>query len=335
MEKNFKKVRRIIEKYNNFLLTTHLMPDGDAIGSELALAEYLNKKGKKTTIINHSCTPDYLEFLDEKKQIKIFRDNVEGYSELIKDAEVIILVDTNEFSRIKSMESHIIDSKAVKVCIDHHQDLDISKFDAYISEIDYPATSQILYDFISEDKMFSIDKYTATNLYAGIMTDTGSFRYPRTDSKTFSICSDLIRRGADPVQIFDVIYSSSPKNKVLLLARFINSFKFYYNDRLAIGTVKHSDFGEFGLDVQDVEGFSSFIMTIRNVVIGIVIVELKDSKKVSLRSKGEININELAKQIGGGGHKNAAGASVSNMSMNELEDFIIKNSEKFLNRNYN
>jgi phosphoesterase RecJ-like protein len=331
MKESFNKVREIIEKYDDFVITTHLLPDGDAIGSTLSLAEYIRKKGKKAVVINYSPTPDYLEFLDANKEIRCFKFDKDSNIPLIEKAKVIILVDTNEFSRTRTMESYLINSKAIKVCIDHHQDFNTKVFDAYISEPLYPATSQILYDFFFDDNPDFINKFIATNLYAGIMTDTGSFRYPRTDEITFSVASDLVRRGADPVSIFDVIYSSSPKTKILLLARFIDSFKFYYNDKLVIGYVTQKDFNEFGLDVQDVEGFSSFVMTIQNVLVGIVLVELPDCIKVSLRSKGDIPINELARSIGGGGHKNASGATVLNMNLKELNELIIKKAEDFLN----
>jgi phosphoesterase RecJ-like protein len=330
MKDKFLQIRNIIENHDNFLLTTHLLPDGDAIGSELALAEYLKKKSKNVFIINHSSTPDYLEFLDKYKHILTFRHDVDKNSGIIKNSEVIFLVDTNEFSRTKSMEKYLLNSNALKICIDHHLDLKESVFDAFISNTEYPATSQILYDFICDDDSDFIDEYVAVNLYAGIMTDTGSFRYPRTNERTFIICSSLIRKGADPVKIFDIIYSNSPKNKILLLARFINSFKFYYDDRLIIGVVTQSDFDKFKLEVQDIEGFSSFTMTIKNVGIGILLVELNDKIKVSLRSKGNINVNVLAKKIGGGGHKNAAGATVTNMNLETLLNFIIENSKEIL-----
>jgi bifunctional oligoribonuclease and PAP phosphatase NrnA len=330
MKNNFAKVREIIEKHDNILITTHLLPDGDAIGSVLALSEYLRNKGKKTFVVNYSPTPDYLEFLDLNKEIRVFKFDKESNIPLIEKAEVIFLVDTNEFSRTRFMEPYLKNSKAIKICIDHHADLKEKDFNISISSVDYPATSQILYDFFFDDNPDCINKFIAENLYAGIMTDTGSFRYPRTDERTFLISADLVRRGADPVYIFDIIYSNSPKTKILLLARFINSFKFFYDDNLLIGYVTQKDFNEFGLHVQDVEGFSSFIMTIQKVKIGIVLVELPDCVKVSLRSKGNIPINELARKIGGGGHKNAAGATVVNMNLKEIENFIIKNTTDFL-----
>jgi phosphoesterase RecJ-like protein len=330
MKEYFTKVREIIETHNDFVITTHLLPDGDAIGGALALAEYIRKKGKKVTVINYSPTPDYLDFLDTNQEIRCFKFDKESNIPLLENAEVIILLDTNEFSRTKTMEPYIKNSKAVKVCIDHHQDFNMKDFKAYISETTYPATCQILYDFFYDDNPDYIDEFIAVNLYAGIMTDTGSFRYPRTDENTFTIAADLVRRGANPVNIFDVIYSNSPKTKILLLSRFINSFKFYYNDRLVIGSVTQKDFDEFGLDVQDVEGFSSFVMTIQNVAIGIVLVELPDCVKVSFRSKGDIPINELAKRLAGGGHNNASGATVFNMKLKELNNFIIQNVQDYL-----
>jgi phosphoesterase RecJ-like protein len=132
MKEYFTKVREIIETHNDFVITTHLLPDGDAIGGALALAEYIRKKGKKVTVINYSPTPDYLDFLDTNQEIRCFKFDKESNIPLLENAEVIILLDTNEFSRTKTMEPYIKNSKAVKVCIDHHQDFNMKDFKAYM-----------------------------------------------------------------------------------------------------------------------------------------------------------------------------------------------------------
>jgi bifunctional oligoribonuclease and PAP phosphatase NrnA len=324
MKKEFTELRKLIAKSRNIVITTHLIPDGDAIGSELAMYSYLKTKKKNVSIINHNITPDNLVFLDPKKIIKVFQKDKKKNEKLIQNADIIFILDTNEYSRTKSMEEYIKNSKAKKICIDHHLGIQKKAFDLIISKIDYPATSQILYEYIvSEGKNF-ITPFVATALYAGIMTDTGSFRYPRTDEKTFLICADLIRKGADPVYVYDKTYCNIAPGKVKLLSRFINSFSFHFDGEVVIGRVTQKDFSDFKSDVQDVEGFSTFLMNIKNVTAGFVLVELKDSIKMSFRSKGNIGINEFAKLFGGGGHKNAAGATVPKITLNELEDEIVK-----------
>ncbi|MDD5362060.1 MAG: bifunctional oligoribonuclease/PAP phosphatase NrnA [Ignavibacteria bacterium] len=329
MDKNFTEVRNLINGNNKIVLTTHLLPDGDAIGSELALYYYLLQKGKEVSIINHNESPDHLEFLDEDKIIRRYRDNKTENDKIISEANLIFIVDTNEYARIKTMEDSVKKSKAKKICIDHHTGIDKNGFDNYITDTEAPATSEILYDFIISDDEKYINKKTADNLYAGIMTDTGSFRYPRTTKKTFLICADLIDRGTDPVAMYDKIYNNIPQDKIKLLARFIDSLSFHFGKTLVVGIVTMNDFKEFHSDIKDVEGFSAFLMTMKNINAGFLIVELPDSCKISFRSKGDIKINEFAKKYGGGGHKNAAGATVENTDILELKDKLIKDYESF------
>ncbi|MCX6165887.1 MAG: bifunctional oligoribonuclease/PAP phosphatase NrnA [Ignavibacteriae bacterium] len=329
MKKEFIELKKLIAKSKNVVITTHLIPDGDAIGSEFAMYCYLKSKKKNVTIINHSITPDNLVFLDPEKIIRVFLKEKEKNERLIDKADIIFVLDTNEYSRTKTMEEHIRKSKAKKICIDHHLGTQKSAYDLIISNTNYPATSQILYELLIKERKNIITPFVATALYAGIMTDTGSFRYPRTDEKTFLICADLIKKGADPVYIYDKAYCNIAPGKVQLLSRFINSFSFHFNGEVVIGRVTQKDFCDFHSDVQDVEGFSSFLMNLKNVKAGFVLVELKDSIKMSFRSKGNISINEFAKLFGGGGHKNAAGATVPRISLNELEYEIVKRFSLF------
>lgn len=330
MDKNFKDIHELIGGNRKIVLTTHLLPDGDAIGSELALYYYFLKKGKEAHVINHNESPDHLVFLDEDNVIRRYRDNKEENDKIISEADLIFVVDTNEYARLRSMEESIRNSKAKKVCIDHHLGLDTNGFDAYITDTDAPATSEILYDFICSDNPDYIDRKIADNLYAGIMTDTGSFRYPRTTEKTFLICADLIKRGTDPVHVYDKIYNNIPQDKVKLLARFIDSLTFHFGRTLVIGTVTMKDFKDFHSDVKDVEGFSSFLMTMKDIKAGFLIVELPDSCKISFRSKGDVRINEFAKKFGGGGHKNAAGATMEHTDVLELKDRLVRDFESFI-----
>jgi len=329
MNNSFKRIHGIISKSKKIVLTTHLLPDGDAIGSELALYYYLRKKGKDVYIINHNESPGHLHFLDEEKIIRRFLADTQENTKIINEADLIIIVDTNEYSRIKSMERAIKNSPAKKICIDHHQGIDENNFYDFITNTEAPATSEILYDFIKSDDVNLIDKRIADGLYAGIMTDTGSFRYPRTTEKTFLIAADLIKRGTDPVIIYDNIYNNIPQDKVKLLARFINSLTFHCKDSLVIGMVTQQDFKDFHSDIKDVEGFSGFLMTMKNIKVGFLIVEWHDNCKVSFRSKGNIKMNVFAKIFGGGGHTNAAGATIENTDPLELKEKLLSEYKLF------
>ncbi len=330
---SFKALNKVINESNKIVLTTHLIPDGDAIGSEFAMYGYLRQKGKKVSIINHSYTPDNYQWQDKKKIIKVFRENTDKYSKIINDADLIIIIDTNEYSRTKSMETVLINSPAKKAVIDHHLGTKLKLFDVVVNDTSYPATSELLYDYFVFDNKKYINKFVATNLYVGILTDTGSFRYPRTTQKTFLICADLIASGADPVYIYDKVYGQLNTGKIKLLGRFIDSLTYHLNGKLIIGVVTIQDFKDYHSDVQDVDGFSSFIMTVKNIRAGIVIVERPDSIKLSFRSKGNINMRNFAAEFGGGGHKNASGASLHHQDPFELKEQIINKFESFIKNN--
>jgi len=319
---DFEKAKKLIKQSEKIIITTHLVPDADAIGCEFAIYEYLMQQGKSSVIINHSPTPENLLFLDENQIIKFFRDNIPGNTGLILNADLIIIVDTNEYSRLRTMQESVEKSKAKKICIDHHISSQ-NNFDLNISDPESPATAQILYEIFYAENPGIITKKIAVNLYAGIMTDSGSFKYPRTTRRTFEICADLIGRGVDPVDIYEKIYCDLSIGKVRLFGRFISGLEYFDGGRVVIGTVTLKDFRELGLGIQDVEGFSGFLMEIRDVIAGFVIVELEQSIKISFRSKGDIYMNEFAKLFGGGGHKNAAGAYVEKTNIEELKKKII------------
>ncbi|HMS64467.1 MAG TPA: bifunctional oligoribonuclease/PAP phosphatase NrnA [Ignavibacteria bacterium] len=330
MQTNFKDVIDLINQSPKIILTTHVVPDGDAIGSVIAMAAYLKHKGKIPFIINHSETPFNLKFLDKDNIIRVFSENESINSKLIETADLIFILDTNDFSRTRSMESALTNSVAKKICIDHHTGLNPELYDAYISNTEYPSNCSIIYDFIKSDNEKYLTKEIASALYVGIMTDTGSFRHPRTDAAVFTMCADLVSKGADPVSLYENIYATTTIENLKLSAKFIESLEFHFDNKVVIGTVTQEDFRSLGLNIDHVEGFSSIIMNILGIKIGVVLVELKDNIKISFRSKGNIPVNELAKEFGGGGHKNAAGANVKDTNIEELKNKIIERLGNFL-----
>lgn len=326
--KIFQKILNLISQSKNIVLTTHLIPDGDALGCELAFYHYLKAKGKKVSIINHSPTPDNYKFLDPRKIIKLFRENIEVNKKLIEKADLIFLLDTNEYNRTKGLSEYLIKAKGKKICIDHHLGNSGKFFDIYLSDTDVPATAVILYKFIKYDNEKYITKPIAVNLYAGIMTDTGSFRFPRTTAETFEISAELIKKGADPVAIYEETYNKLKKGKIKLLGKFIESLTFHNNNSLAVGAITQEDLKKYSAEVHDIEGFSTIIMSIDGIKMGIVIVEMKNDIKCSFRSKGNINVRNFAKYFGGGGHKNAAGATFPLQNPYRLKNILIKHYTK-------
>lgn len=317
----------LIKNNQNFVITSHVNPDGDSIGSELALYYYLRNSGKIVRVINYSQTPANYKFLD--KDIIEFYD-AGKHDKVMQDAEVIFILDTNDYSRVKTMAVQIKKSKAKKVCIDHHLGFSRNGFDYYYSDTDSPSTGEILYKILMHDGAEKIDKDIADALYTAVMTDTGSFRFPRTDSETHMITANLIEKGADPVSIYDEVYDKSSFGRLKLLSIFLNNSILINDGKLIYSIIHRSDFERTGTNEFDTEGFSHQLLSLGTVQIGIIFTEGKKGIKVSFRSKGDIFVNELAKKFGGGGHQNAAGAWVEGNKMEELVNAVLDQTKGYL-----
>ena len=324
---NFTKLKKIIDEHQSFLLTTHVNPDADALGSELAFYLILKKLGKKIKVVNHSSTPYNLEFLDEGKVIEKFDESVHG--NIFDDAEVFVLLDLNQANRIVKMEKGFCSFQGVKVCIDHHQDPE-NVFDNYFGNTDYSATSEIVYDFIEQTKIVEIDYSIALQLYAGIMTDTGSFRFDRTNPRIHRIMAELLETGVNPTTVYDKIYDQFKFARVKLLGEALSSIELDSTKQIAIMSIKKEALTRTGATEADIDGFVNYCLTIQNIQIGILFYELKDGLKISFRSKEDIQVNKLAVEFGGGGHTNASGTRLFNTNIEEYKEKVIKAAQQYL-----
>ncbi|MGH2574172.1 MAG: DHH family phosphoesterase [Ignavibacteria bacterium] len=324
----FENILKLINNKQNFVITSHVNPDGDSIGSEIALHKYLKNLGKTARIINYSLTPQNYTFLDNSKIIEKFDENT--HNAVLQNAEVIFILDTNEYSRLKTMANSVMNSPAKKVCIDHHMGFNLNGFDFFISDTDSPATGEVLYKLFTYNGNNSISADIAVALYAAIMTDTGSFRFPRTDSETHKIAAKLIEYGADPVEIYNEIYDKSSFGKLKLLSIFLNKLILACDNKLIYASLLQKDFIDTGTTEIDTEGFSSHMMSIKTVQIGIIFTETKRGIKISFRSKGDAHVNELAKEFGGGGHSNAAGSFIENANLEELIKNVLAKAKNYI-----
>ncbi|MBI5474870.1 MAG: bifunctional oligoribonuclease/PAP phosphatase NrnA [Ignavibacteriae bacterium] len=327
MTQTLEAVARILHQQNSFVLTTHVNPDGDGLGSEVALAEWLASRGKQVTILNHSATPDFYLFLDPKKRIRKFSEAADAQS--LASSEVIIVLDTNHTDRLRSMESRVLASSAIKICIDHH--LDPQPFaQHYIIDDEATSTGEIVYRLLLQLDAQGISPLIAQALYCAIMTDTGSFRFPRVDAETHRIVAHLIECGADPVQIYHRVYEQWSAGRIQLLGDALASLKTEYGGRLAHITITQENLKQTGTNEVDTDNFTIYPMNVAGVVAGIFFLELNDGVKISFRSKGEIPINELAKMFGGNGHKNAAGARLRNCTLAEIRNQVLQTAKQFV-----
>jgi len=322
VKKLFESCKGILNTKSTFVLTTHINPDGDGLGSEVALALFLTGKGKRVSIINQSETPAYYKFMHALFPIAVF--SAAKHGSIIKDADVIVALDTNSPSRFSAMKEFVMESGANKICIDHH--LDREDF-AHIYLIDEKATAtgEIIYNLLKFLDSGAITKPIAESLYAAIMTDTGSFRFPKTDVETHHIIADLLQHGADPTEIYQKIFEEGPVNKLKLLGRALTSLSVLHGGRVATMVLLRKDFSETLTTEEDTDNMVNHAMSIGGVRVGLIFVELENGVKVSFRSKGDIAINALAKDFGGNGHKNAAGARIQGGT---LADVVLRVTER-------
>lgn len=324
---DFQKLAEIISNNQSFLITTHVNPDADAIGSEVALSKVLKLLKKQFKIINHSNTPYNLKFLDSDYVIERYDPSV--HNSVFNSSDVLVALDFNRADRMVSVQKVFSESTKLKICIDHHQDAE-DFVDYQFIDTNYAATGQILYDFIKQTKAVELNKDIAAPIYAAIMTDTGSFRFERTTADLHRLVADLLDTGINPTEIYNQLYDESKLSKIKLLGRCLNSLELIAKNSIGYMMLTQNDFSEFNALESDTENFVNFILSIEGVSLGMLFIELKNGFKVSFRSKGNLPVNKLAGLFSGGGHTNAAGARFRDSEMTGMIPKILKTAEDFL-----
>jgi phosphoesterase RecJ-like protein len=293
----FQKIIDIIYRYNVFLITSHERLDGDALGSELALYQSLYQMGKKAVIFNQDQTPENYRFLPGANQI---RSKLNG----IEEFDAVFILDCSELERVGEEAARIGTIKRM-INIDHH--ISNGGF-CEITLIDPQASSsgELIYRLFKKMDI-AISKDAATNLYAALLTDTGGFHYGNTGKDTLIAAGNLVEYGADPQWIAENIYENNPPSKLRLLTKALETLTFDLDGKVGSMVVLLRDIESVGALPEYTEGFVDIPRTIRGVEISVFYSELSDNFfKISLRSKGRINVERVARILGGGGHINAS-----------------------------
>ncbi|MCL5991568.1 MAG: bifunctional oligoribonuclease/PAP phosphatase NrnA [Bacteroidetes bacterium] len=321
------ELHKILLNTKKITITTHVSPDGDAIGSELALYFYCLQRDIQARIINCSETPYNLQFLSGIENVNVYK---EGDKEYIMNSDAVFVLDLNSSPRIKVMEDVVLQSKAIKIVIDHH--IEPSFFaDYYHIDSASASTGELIWKILNCDKQLKITPEIASALYTAIMTDTGSFRFPHTTSETHLIIAELIKYGADHVKIYEEVYNIIPYPAVLLQGEAYASSELFYDGKLVVMTLTKEIFKKTGGLDSDIEGIVEHTVTIKGVQAGVLITERPNDPeiRISFRSKGDINVRELAVELGGGGHFHAAGARLSNATLSDAKKLVIEKTGKF------
>ncbi len=318
-------LKQLLSTPKNIVIVPHKNPDGDAVGSTLGLYHYLKKLHHKVVVIAPNDYPDFLKWLPSEKDVLKYDSNTEKANGLIEKADLIFTLDFNALDRIGEMEAPVTNSKAAKIMIDHHPQ-PVNYAAITYSDVTMSSTCEMVYNLIEmlgDQDLIDID--VATCLYTGIMTDTGSFKFSCTTTRTHNVIGILIEKGANNAQIHSNIYDTFSYNQLHLLGCALKNLKMLPEYKTAYITLSQEELNTFNFKKGDTEGFVNYGLALEGIIFSAIFIENQQEGiiKISLRSKGDFSVNEFARaHFEGGGHVNAAGGR-SDLTLNEtVEKFI-------------
>ena len=324
------KIKRLLSDKRKIVIIPHKNPDGDAIGSSTALKYYLDNFNHNVDIISPNQFPEFLKWMDPNNIIKIFDEN-EKYSQKIIDAELIFTLDFNNLVRISGMKEYVEKSNAKIIMIDHHEEPS-NYADFMYSEPKMSSTCEMIYHFIEKmGDVDKIDKNISRSLYAGIMTDTGSFKFPSTTELTHLVISNLLKTGISHSDIHNHIYDNNKFERVQLLSFALSKIKIIENLNTCYISLSQKELNKFNYEKGDTEGIVNYGLSIKNIKFAVIFMENSNDNviRISLRSRGDFDVNQFSKNIfGGGGHKNAAGA-ISKKSLDNTINYFLDSLKNY------
>lgn len=317
----FSDLKKAISKAKNISILTHTNPDGDAMGSSLGLHHYLLKKSKKVKVIVPNIYPGFLGWMPAAKQSMVFEGNENAVQKQVERSDLLFILDFNNYARLDKLGELIAKSDAPKILVDHHRQPDTC-FDLYFHDEHASSTAELIYDLICGiDSQKMIDKKAATCLFTGIMTDTGSFRFPSTTDRTFSIAAGLIKAGADNSDIYNRVYDDYSAQRLKLLGYCLNKLIFLPEYKAAYIGISEEELKRFDFKKGDTEGVVNQALSVRGIIFSAFFSEKEGEIRMSFRSKGKFDVNKFARaHFGGGGHANAAGGK----SKESLDQVVTK-----------
>lgn len=304
----------LLETPRKVVITMHQKPDGDAMGSTLGLYHFLTALGHQATVISPTNWAEFLNWMPGVEKVIDYDSYREKATGIIKEADWIFCLDFNILHRTKHMEHLLTEVQCVKILIDHHQQPQEEAFQYGVSDTSKSSTCEMVYDFIAAsgyaDKL-NLD--IATCLYTGIMTDTGSFRFPATNASVHRIVAHFKDMGLNHTIIHQNIYDSYLENRLRFMGHcLLNRMEVLYEYNTAIMTIPKSDLQRFDIRTGDTEGLVNYLLSIQGIKFAAIVIDRDEERKWSFRSKGDFDVNQFARDhFEGGGHKNAAGGRSS------------------------
>lgn len=296
--------RRLCGGAAHFVLTTHVNPDGDALGSEFGLARFLLARGNRVSIVNQDPTPAPLRFLGPPgREVQVY--DAAAHDEMLRHSDLIVLVDNSAPDRLGRMEPIMGAVADHTLCIDHHPSRD-TPWSHLILDEQACATAVMIYELV-RGAGWVPDRRAAEQLYVGLATDTGFFRFNSTNSTAYAVAADLVGLGVDPSKIYQAIYERNSVEYTRLLGHALTGVRV---DQGAVASVviTRELVERLGAEEVDPSEFTTVLLAMDGISVALLFRELADGRiKVSLRSKGALDVHRLAAEFGGGGHRNASG----------------------------
>jgi phosphoesterase RecJ-like protein len=312
-------IQLLLSTPKKITIIPHRGPDGDAMGSTLALYHFLVKNNHYPTVISPNDFPDFLAWMPGSETVKIYEKDKEACTKILEESELVFTLDFNALHRVGEMEQVLEKLTAPFIMIDHHQKPDDYATYTY-SDVAFGSTCEMVYNFISFlDKKQDLDKTIATCIYTGILTDSGSFRFPKTTGTTHRIIAELIDLGVENTLIPTLLFDNSSHNRLQLLGRALQNMKVMMDHKTSYTSLTQDELNSFDYVKGDTEGIVNYGLTIKGIVFAAIFIENKEEGiiKISFRSQGNFDVNQFARDhFQGGGHSNAAGGK-SEVSMKE------------------
>lgn len=319
----------LVRSRERFVLTSHVRPDCDALGSELGLAGILEALGKDVRIVNAQATPPNLRWIDPERRIESLAEQVRPAD--LADRDLFVVLDTSAWAQLGAMGDVARSMRDRVLVIDHHvSEDDLS--DMWFKDTSAEATARIVYE-IGLRLRVPLTERIATPIYAGLSTDTGGFRFPSVSGESFRVAARLVDAGASPPAIYRELFEQDTLARLHLVGRTIAGAKTSYDGAVIYSTVRQSDIKQVGALPSDTEDLVNLTLTVKGTELAAILIEQPDKRiKVSFRSRGPVDCSALAGRFGGGGHKAAAGSIIDGPFDSAYERVVAAVDEAWLVR---
>ncbi len=306
-DSNWNELKERLKFARRIMITTHIHPDGDAIGSELAMYYYLQYLEKDVEILNISSTPDIYKFLDKENVINIYSDD-----DFLKESDLIIALDVSKYERIEKIAKDAKKNNIKLITIDHHPKHTENLFIQEIIDTSASSAGYLVYQFIKKFNPEFIDKKIGLFLYCAVATDTGYFHYNNANPESYQMACDLVNVGVKPTEVYEKLYEQNSINQMKMLGHVLQNLHTKYDNKLIWTVITQELLKKYNLSIEESENFSDIIRSIKNVKVCVIFKETKNGIiSVNLRSKDNVKVNGIAHRFGGGGHPYASGIKLA------------------------